>query len=173
MYKENINITITPDTKVGDLLEAYPALETVLIEIAPVFTKLRNPVLRKTIAKVTTLKQAAAVGNVSLGEMINTLRKAVGQEISGSSINDDWRNDGKEIQGNPVITYDAREDLERGVHPVARVMGDLNKLNPGETYLLITPFTPAPLIDKAKDKGFKSTSRKISDDKYETYFSKE
>ena len=55
-------IDITPQTKVGELLTAYPELEDLLIEIAPAFKKLRKPVLRRTVAKVTSLAQAARVG---------------------------------------------------------------------------------------------------------------
>ena len=65
--------------KVSELLNEYPQLEDKLIEIAPVFVKLKNPILRKTIAKVTILKQAAVVGKVSLADMINKLRAEVGQ----------------------------------------------------------------------------------------------
>jgi len=49
-------LIITPDVKVAELLREYPQLEDKLIEIAPVFVKLKNPILRKTISKVTTLK---------------------------------------------------------------------------------------------------------------------
>ena len=77
---------ITPDMKVGALLEAYPELEEVLIELAPVFAKLRNPVLRRTVAKVTTLRQAASVGGLSLGDMIGRLRSAAG-------CSDEWRDE--------------------------------------------------------------------------------
>lgn len=73
--KEDIKLDITPQTLIGDLLKNYPQLEDTLIEIAPVFRKLKNPILRKTVARVTTLKQAAVVGNVSLSTMINELRK--------------------------------------------------------------------------------------------------
>ena len=38
-------IIISPKTKVGELLEAYPALESVLMSMSPAFEKLRNPVL--------------------------------------------------------------------------------------------------------------------------------
>jgi hypothetical protein len=37
---------ITPDIKIGALIDAYPELEDVLIEIAPAFKKLRRCVLR-------------------------------------------------------------------------------------------------------------------------------
>ena len=33
---------ITPQTKVAELLDAYPELEDVLVEMAPPFKKLRN-----------------------------------------------------------------------------------------------------------------------------------
>ena len=50
-------ITISPKTKVGELLDAYPELEPVLMAMSPAFEKLKNPVLRKTVARVATLQQ--------------------------------------------------------------------------------------------------------------------
>lgn len=58
------NLLITPDTKINALLESYPQLEDALINIFKNFKKLRYPFLRKTIAKVTSLRQAAIIGNV-------------------------------------------------------------------------------------------------------------
>ncbi|MGD8491813.1 MAG: DUF1858 domain-containing protein, partial [Anaerolineae bacterium] len=51
---------IAPKTKVAELISAYPQLEQVLIDYVPAFEKLKNPVLRKTVARITTLQQAAA-----------------------------------------------------------------------------------------------------------------
>ena len=68
-------LQITPDTKIGALLEAYPQLEEKLIELAPAFRKLKNPILRKTVAKVTSIRQAARVGGVPVGEMVNQLQQ--------------------------------------------------------------------------------------------------
>ena len=45
-------LIISPKTKVLQLIETYPQLEDVLIEYAPAFKKLKNPVLRKTVAKI-------------------------------------------------------------------------------------------------------------------------
>ncbi len=50
------NIEITPSVTVYALLEAYPELEEVLIGIAPPFKKLKNPFLRRSVAKVATIK---------------------------------------------------------------------------------------------------------------------
>jgi hypothetical protein len=74
-------IIISPKTKVGDLLEAYPELESVLMSMSPAFEKLKNPVLRKTVARVATLQQVSVVGRVNIEEMIRRLRKEAGQDF--------------------------------------------------------------------------------------------
>lgn len=51
------SLIITPKTKVLELIETYPELEDILIEYAPAFKKLKNPLLRKTVAKIATLQQ--------------------------------------------------------------------------------------------------------------------
>ncbi len=82
---ENDSLLITPKTRVGELLDTYPQLEPVLLKLAPAFAKLKNPVLRKTIGKVATLQQAAAIGNIAVSEVINTLRAELGQELFNES----------------------------------------------------------------------------------------
>lgn len=174
MYKENVDLAITPDTKVGELLNNFPFLEPVLIELAPVFTKLKNPVLRKTIAKVTSLRQAATVGQIPISRLINELRKAAGMDSSDNFEGESWKLNSPDIEDEvkPAVIYDATQDLEDGVHPGGKVVAGVSKLNPGEIYLLITPFTPAPLIDKMKDKGHTVWSRKVSSSRFETYIKK-
>lgn len=163
-------LQITPDLKVGKLLEFYPQLEDKLIEIAPPFKKLKNPILRKTIGKVTTLRQASKVGGVTLSELINGLRNEVGQ----SEINIEEQKEKKDkpvwvISKNIKITYDARIDLENGNHPVAKVTKETKELKRDEIYLLITPFLPGPLIDIVKEKGFLTYSENVSADEIHTY----
>ena len=63
------------------LIETWPQLEDVLIDYVPAFSKLKNPVLRKTVAKIATLQQAATIGNVKVEDLINRLRKEVGQDL--------------------------------------------------------------------------------------------
>ena len=77
MKKEEL--IITPKTKVLDIIEAYPVLEDVLISYVPAFEKLKNPLLRRTVGKVATLQQAALIGNVSVGDLVNYLREKIGQ----------------------------------------------------------------------------------------------
>jgi len=164
-------LQITPEMKVAELLANFPELEDKLIEIVPPFKKLKNPILRKTLGKVTTLRQASKVGGISLAELINQLRIAAGQnEIKVSenkdenSVKPDWV-----LKENIKITYDARIDLENGAHPIAKVSKEISTLNENEIYILITPFLPGPLIDIVKGKGFKTFSENKSVDEVYTY----
>lgn len=59
-------VDITPNTKVSELLRDYPELEEKLQQLSSAFAALKNPVLKRTVAKVTLLQQAAKVGGVSI-----------------------------------------------------------------------------------------------------------
>ena len=167
---------ITPETKIDQLLNFYPELEATLIDITPAFKKLKNPVLRKTIAKVTSLRQAAKIGNVSLAEVINRLRRQVGQPISedlaenldsSSMKQPNWFDISKVNK-----TIDARPMLEAGEEPVKFVFKELNKLGTGEILELITPFVPAPLITMAQQKGYQVWTKSVSENEFSNYFLK-
>jgi len=72
-------LAITPATRVAELLEAYPDLEELLIQQAPAFKALKNPILRRTVAKVATLEKAAQVAGIPARQLVSALRQAVGQ----------------------------------------------------------------------------------------------
>lgn len=164
---------ITPETRIGALLDSFPHLENFLMEMSPAFAKLRNPILRKTVAKVATLRQVAQIGNIPLGTMINSLRSAAGLE--GSAVAESERSDGADEPGwvkslKIVKTLDARPMLEAGEHPIGEVMKELGALKSGEGFILVTPFLPAPLIDMARSKGYENYTRVEKDDLFKTYF---
>ena len=166
---------ITPDMKIGELLEAYPKLEGALSEISPQFARLKNPILRRTVGRVATIRQAAKVGGVSLAQMINTLRKAAG--LAEAQISEESRS----AHGEPpwvkqyeiARSLDARSIIERGEHPLTQVMSELNELKQNQRYELITPFPPEPLIDKARSKGFLTWSIEEANEVIKTYFARQ
>src|SRR5665647_919529 len=84
-------LIISPKTKVGELLDFYPQLESVLLDLSPAFAKLKNPILRKTVARIATLQQAAVVGGLKTDELVNRLRKEAGQnELTGETDRDNY-----------------------------------------------------------------------------------
>jgi hypothetical protein len=161
MATEQDKPAITPETKVGDLLKHYPELEEVLVGTSPAYKALKNPVLRRTVAKIANLRQVAKVGNVPLGRLIGELRAAAGQTPAAEALDADTSTEARPPWAQPQavsIRFDARPLIEGGGHPMERVMTDLGELGKGAIYELTTPFVPAPLIDLAKQKGFEAVS---------------
>jgi hypothetical protein len=163
---------ITPDAKLGALLERWPGVEAALLEISPHFRALQNPVLRRTVARVATLRQVSKVSGVPLGALIERLRGAAG--LPQLAVNDDAEAPGQRppwAQDASVTTrHDARGAIEAGEHPMPRVMADLAALPGAAVYLLITPFVPAPLVDLAREQGFVAHSVTEAEGVVRTYF---
>jgi hypothetical protein len=171
-----MSLPINPETKVGALLEAYPDLEETLIGCAPAFSKLRNPVLRKTVARIATLEQAARVGGVSVRDLVRTLRAAAGQ--SGPEIGDGPQQ--SEVASAPAwlqrdrvrFSIDADAMLATGEHPLGKVRQCVASLQSGEIVELTSSFRPEPLIDSFARNGLLVYSAEMSPDRHATYIAR-
>jgi hypothetical protein len=170
-----MKLRIEPDTTVGALLEAYPEAESVLIDLAPAFGRLRNPVVRRTVAKVATLEQAAKIGGVSLRTVIEKLRAFTGQSgaeanfatsTGDAGIAPDW------VEKSRIVEeVDAAAMLEHGVHPIGKIRDAVGALGPGEAVVLRAPFRPEPLIDTMRRAGAQVYCAPAGE-KYVVYFSR-
>jgi len=173
MPKEHIEIT--PSTRVAEMLDNYPELEETLIGIAPPFKKLKNPFLRKTVAKVATLKHIASVGNVPLNELINKLRETVGQ-----SATDDFYEDENYFQDKPdwfspekiVISFDEATIEDKTKITLATILIEAKDVKQDEIIELTTSFLPAPGIDRMKSMGYSVWTVKEDEGIIKTYFLK-
>lgn len=163
---------ITPETRIAALLDQFPDLEKSLVQMAPAFQKLRNPILRKTIAKVTSIRQAAKIANLPVAELVNRLRQEAGfseqmePEETGQPAAErpDW------VKNFPVArTLDARPMIEAGEHPLTLVLKELMDLPINHCYELITAFLPAPLIDTVANKGFRSWTVEKESQQFHTF----
>jgi uncharacterized protein involved in response to NO len=65
---------IAPESSVGDLLEAYPALLPIFVGSG--FAPLANPLLRRTLARGVSVSQACRMHGVEMEGFLNRLRQA-------------------------------------------------------------------------------------------------
>lgn len=168
-------IEITPSTKVHDLLVDYPELENVLISMAPPFRKLKNPFLRKSIGKVTSLKQVSAVGKIPLNKLINDLRLAVGQKTSDEIYNEEeYFTDRPEWFNTDNIKISISEDKlkDKNKMTLVRIFEEARNVKKGEIIELTTSFLPAPGIDILRSKGYSVWVSKEEDNIIRSYFLK-
>ncbi len=171
------NIEITPSTKVSELLDAYPELEETLIGIAPPFKKLRNPFLRKSVAKVATMKHISVVGGIPLNELISKLRVAVGQQASADYYEDedyfskqpDW------FSADRISVSVNEENLnlkDKDKMTLVTILQEAKNVKKGEIIELVTTFLPAPGIDALRSKGYSTWTRKVERGIIKSYFLK-
>ncbi len=161
---------ITLLTKISDLLEDYPMLEDTLIELSPAFSKLRSPILRNTIAKVTSVKQAAVIAGIDPGAVVSKLKEAAGlpddnfESLSAPILNTDSREIPEWYSKERVkIRYDATSTLENGEVPMAEILKYAKSLKDGEIFEFSSPFLPSPIIEILNKKGFLVWSAKAQD----------
>ncbi|MGB4704915.1 MAG: DUF438 domain-containing protein [Candidatus Saccharicenans sp.] len=64
-------------TSLYHLLKEYPFLLDFLVGLSPSYKNLKNPILRRTIARVATLKQVAAEGGFRVEELIERIKKEI------------------------------------------------------------------------------------------------
>ena len=169
-------VIITPKTKIYDLLEAYPQLEETLIQAAPQFRKLQNPLLRRTIARVTTLSQAAIIGGVKVEELVNSLREAAGHQLQ-----DNYEAEESPLNFVPPAWFSSdvvrasiniSEMLNAGEQPVHEVLGALKIMKEGEILEIKSQFIPAPLIEKALGLGYDYWINEVAVDEFFVYIKK-
>jgi hypothetical protein len=150
---------ITKDMRVAVLLRDYPEVEEVLIGLAPAFKKLRNPVLRKSVARVATLRQAAAVGRMPSVTLVNALRVAVGQEPVAADVSDEETYFGEQpewFDADRVVVVLRDDELDPDVMPINPLLHAAKDLGEGEILELVTSHLPAPGIDNLRSKGYQT-----------------
>ena len=167
---------ITLETKVSDLLNDYDGMKDILIKINPKFKKLNNPVLRRTLAKIAGVKQAAVVGGMEPMDLLNQLRVAVGQEPvtvdNAKTQTEEDENIPTWITAAPKESMDANEILDKEDNPLAKAFNILRKFNEGEVLVITSDFKPEPLIEEFEKQGHTVYSQEIEKDRFITYVKK-
>jgi uncharacterized protein (DUF2249 family) len=167
---------ITPQTNINALLEAYPRLESYLMGLNPKYKKLKNPILRRTVARIASLSQVAKIGGYDPVELTNLIRKELGQPPLGE--NDETKSSPETEEQKPAWVNDAALILDAGAllkaekNPLAEVRKAMKKLEPGQTLRLDTDFLPAPLIDTFKEDGIPVWTEKLSENEFHTWLLK-
>jgi len=166
---------ITLETKIADLLNNYEGMKDILIEINPKFKKLNNPILRRTVARVAGVKQAAIVGGMDPYDLLNRLRVAVGQSpveaegdlhIAETDPAPEW------IEQDVKVTIDANVLLDAEKNPLAEVRKALRTIEEGELISIVSDFKPQPLIDEFEKAGHAVYCQEVGEGQFLTFIRK-
>lgn len=129
------------------------------------------------MAKVASLRQAAAVARIPASELVNRLREAVGQPPIASRSDDasasylgerpDWY--------DPDLVVDSLDEdalPDDGPMPLVPLLKRSNGLGEREILEFRTTFLPAPGIDAMSRKGFAAWTKETSPGEFRTYFTR-
>ncbi|MGB9736648.1 MAG: DUF2249 domain-containing protein [bacterium] len=172
---------ITPQTKIIDIIKQHPELIDILASYNSHFELLKNPIMRKTFAKLATVRHASKVAGVNLTELVKLLNNAIGESISDEEISEEG---GTEVQPEmpvksiveqhhvKITNLDVRDIMRKGEEPFNIIMQTVKKIKEGEALVLETIFEPAPLYEVMKKKGFQYQTEILSDEHYKIWFYK-
>lgn len=153
----------TRDTKVSELLKAYPDMIEVLARFNTHFELLRRPTLRKLMAPLVTIEKAARTAQVDPNDMLAEIYRAIGESLppeSGGSAPASppatipMPAELRDLPQERRITLDVREQVLAGEEPYHRIMQALGALQAGHVLQLCNLFEPVPLYDILARRGF-------------------
>jgi len=141
--------------RVSDVLARDESLVEVFVRHAPHFAKLRNRAMRRVMARLVTIEQAARTAGIAAEVLIRDLNDALGIAnpatatakpcaVPAASAGGDTAL--VHPPGAPVIEVDVREDLRAGREPFSKIMAAVGALGEDEVLHLRAIFEPAPLF---------------------------
>ena len=170
---------VTADTKIAHALAADPGLVERLAAFHPAFKRLRNPILRRTMARIANFADAARIAGVSLEALLEIANGAapssrtpapaarVDEPVTAAA--PDWVT---MLDPAAATRLDVRPILAAGEDPFARIMAAVAKLAPGGVLVLEAPFDPAPLRRVLASKGFAEHAECLAPDHWRVHFRK-
>lgn len=150
---------ITLKSSIFEVLKQYPELEVVLMNRFSGFKKLRNPFLRRTFARFTSIYQAAIITGIPAKHLLDKLRKSAGldsktEEFYSQSHPKYLTDIPKWMESVTKWTdLDVRPYLERGTSPLQTVLDEVSYLKPTEAIRIVNDYLPVPVLDILRDKG--------------------
>jgi len=166
---------ITASDRMSDVLARDESLIAVLERHAPHFSKLRNRSLRRVMARLVTVEQAARTAKVPVQELVRDLNHALGIEPTppadpspAVSVEDGV------ARAHPaharVVELDVRDDLRSGREPFSRIMSSVAALGDADVLHVRAIFEPVPLCAVLAKRGFAHEAKSHAPDDWSVWF---
>ncbi len=169
---------VTAADRVSDVLARSESLVDVFVRHAPHFEKLRNRTLRRVMARLVTVEQAARTAHVPTERLVHDLNEALGISTMPRDIDyvpdapgDSSKTPAPTHPANAsVVELDVRDDLRMGREPFSSIMAAVGALRDGDVLLLRTIFEPVPLFAVLAKRGLTHESREDAPDNWRAWF---
>ncbi|HEX6587550.1 MAG TPA: DUF2249 domain-containing protein [Longimicrobiales bacterium] len=167
---------ITKDDRVAAVLKENEALIDVFTSLSPAFERLRNPAMRKVMARLVTVEQAARMAGVDSDTLVSRLND--GAPAADESVPVPVAEPLvaarpaalDAIPAERVVVVDVRDDLRRGQEPFSRIMAAKASVPAGGALSVRAIFEPVPLYAVMKKQGLAHYTERHADDDWQVWF---
>ena len=172
-------VPIRPTDRVSDVLARDEQLVDVFVRHASHFEKLRQPALRRVMARLVSVEQAARMAGVPVDDLLRDLNHAIGAQSNTSQVDiaaptagdtSETMTRAQHPVGWPIIELDLRDDMRSGLEPFSRIIAAVGALHDDQVLRLRTIFEPVPLFAVLARRGLAHESRQNAPDDWSVWF---
>jgi uncharacterized protein (DUF2249 family) len=176
-------MVISRTDRVSTVIAGDESLIDVFVSLSPAFERLRVRGMRRVMARLVTVEQAARMAGVDVDELVSRLN-------AHDAATPDAISRGKEGDGDDMLTADAgprpqalaaipddrivmldvRDELRAGREPFSRIMAALRTVPPGGAFSVRAIFEPVPLYAVLKKQGFDHWTERLAEDDWLVWF---
>ena len=167
--------------RVSDVLARDEHLVDVFVRHSPHFEKLRNHALRRVMARLVTVEQAARVAGVGVDVLLRDLNEAAHATAATgepAAARTEPRPPAapavppaaRRPADRPEVDLDLRDDMRAGREPFSTIMTAVRELEHDQVLRLRTIFEPVPLFAVMAKRGFLYESRREASDDWSVWF---
>jgi hypothetical protein len=185
------NAPVRATDKVAAVLARDEKLVEVFASHSPQFAKLRNPGMRRVMARLVTVEQAAKICGAEPRALVHELNSALGfanadegedqvvteapvkspaakpaapKASASEHVGYPW------APGAPITKVDVREDLRTGREPFSRIMAAAAQLGKDGVLCLRATFEPVPLFAVMAKRGYAHLAEELGEENWRVWF---
>lgn len=196
------SLPVSADQSVAAVLKKHPELLDVFTAQSKAFDRLKNPLMRKTFARMANVGQAAGMAGIPVDDLLRALNSALGVSAAdidaalavvsadagpaagaaaaagagggGPAADAAVQSAPDWVAVAPVVAeLDARDMQRRGEDPFFTIMDAARSVDVGQSLTLRNTFKPTPLLGVLGKKGFASWAEQLGPEDWLITFHRE
>lgn len=173
-------MVIARTDRVATVIGRDESLIDVFVSLSPAFERLRSPGMRKVMARLVTIEQAARMAGIDADELVSRLNGHDATDEAAHTTTEADNVTAMETGSKPaalaaiaderVVQLDVRDELRAGREPFSLIMGALRSVPEGGALVIRAIFEPVPLYAVMKRQGLEHWTEELAADDWRVSF---
>ena len=174
-------MVIARTDRVSTVIGRDESLIDVFASLSPAFERLRSPGMRKVMARLVTVEQAARMAGVDADELVSRLNgHEAARDVAANTMTEADNVAAMDTGSKPaalaaidnerIVVLDVRDELRAGREPFSLIMGALRSVPEGGALVIRAIFEPVPLYAVMKRQGLEHWTEELAADDWRVSF---